>query len=127
MIDRLAFVDPKLVKGPFQSSRCKNVAEVLQFKAIKPRARRSPGEANGRKAGAAPPGLGSLPAQRTNADIAVKAPEGGPSHKGVVKQALIPLVILLCSIAAFYICLAHMSGQPGYSARNNLSSPTSIE
>nr|QCL10013.1 putative membrane protein [Rhizobium rhizogenes] len=44
-----------------------------------------------------------------------------------MKQALIPLVILLCSIAAFYICLAHMSGQPGYSARNNLSSPTSIE
>ncbi|MGG6892377.1 hypothetical protein [Rhizobium sp. BR 315] len=103
------------------------MAEVQQFKAIKPRSRRSRVEANGRKTVGMLPELRSPTAPQTNADIAMKDPEGEPSIMGFVKQAVVPLIILLCAIAAFSIVVGHMSGQPGYSARGNVSSPTSIE
>lgn len=100
---------------------------MLEFKATKRRSRRSAVEAKRGKTVGARSELLSPSALRTNADIAMKAQEGGPSIMGFVKEAVVPLIILLCSIAAFSILVAHMSGQPGYSARDNLSSPTSIE
>jgi hypothetical protein len=103
------------------------VGEVLQFKAIKLRSRRSHVGGNGRKAVGAPPQSTSPPAPRTNAASASKGPEETPSVIGFAKQAAIPLIILLCSIAAFSIVMAHLSGQPRYSARSNVSIPALTE
>lgn len=126
-IDLPASVDQKFAEDPFQPFGCKSVAEMLQFKTIKLRSGRNRVEATGDKMAGALLALHSPSVPRTNVDLARNDPEGAPSVIGFVKQAVVPLIILLASIAAFAVIVAHMSGQPGYSARGTVSSPTSIE
>jgi len=95
------------------------MAKVLKLKPTKPSSRRSRGEGG---VGAPATSCG-LSTGRHNADITTEDSKGEPPITGLLKQAIIPVVILLCSMAAFSVVIAHMSGRPSYSARNNVSSP----
>ncbi|NTJ63089.1 hypothetical protein G6M50_07765 [Agrobacterium rhizogenes] len=103
------------------------MAEVVHFKAFKARSRRRRVEAAACKANLRLPDLHTPSVGRSTSDAAHRNPEAIPSFMGVLNTVVIPLVILLCSIAAFAIFITHLSGQPGYSARNNVSPPTLIE
>ncbi|NLS19076.1 hypothetical protein HGP16_21290 [Rhizobium sp. P40RR-XXII] len=103
------------------------MAEVVHFKPIKARSRRRRVEAAGREANSRLPELRSSSKVQTNANVIGSDPETTPSVMALLKTVVVPIVILLCSIAAFAIFVAHVSGQPGYSARNNVSSPSLVE
>ncbi len=102
------------------------MAQVVHLKAFKARSRRRRVEAPGGMVNARMPEL-RTPAVGTNFDAARVNPEAMPPVAELLKLIAAPLVILLCSIAAFIIFVAHVSGQPAYSARTNISPSTFIE
>ncbi len=103
------------------------MAEVVHFKTIRTQSRRRRVEAAVCNANPRPPELRCRSKIRTFGDIGKRDPGTAPSVMDLIKTVVIPLIIVLCSIAAFAIFVAHISGQPGYSARNNVSSSTLVE
>lgn len=103
------------------------MAEIVHFKAFKTRSRRHRVEVPRGRVNARLPELRTPATARADSDIVRRNPETMPSLMGVLNTVIIPLVILLCSIAAFAVFIMHLSGQPSYSARSNASPPTLVE
>lgn len=103
------------------------MVEIVHFKAFKARSRRHRVEVPRGRVNARLPELRTQAAARADSDAAKRNPETIRSLMGVLNTVIIPLVILLCSIAAFAVFIMHLSGQPGYSVRSNASPPALIE
>ncbi|MEF0941332.1 hypothetical protein [Rhizobium sp. BR 362] len=90
---------------------------MLQFKRTSPSSRRG-GPNNGKPAGTLVKSHTPLAALiSTKKDLQTIRSAGG-----TLGLIIIPLLIVLCSIVAGFAVAMHISGQPGYSARVNMSS-----
>ena len=103
------------------------MAEIVHFKAFKARSQRPYVEVPRGRVEARLPELCATATARADSDIVRRNPETLRSLMGVLNMVIIPLVILLCSIAAFAVFIMHLSEQPAYSAQSNSSPPPLVE
>lgn len=97
------------------------MAEIVHFKTIKARSPQRRAAGADHKANLRHPNLRSPSTLRTVVDAAKRNPRATRFAVALLKTAVIPLVILLCSIVACAMVVEHVSGQPAYSARSNIS------